>query len=185
MYPHEFSGGMRQRIMIAMALLCQPDLLIADEPTTALDVTVQAQTMQLLRELQRDFGTAIILITHDLGVVAGLCDQVMVLYGGRIMEQGNADAIFYRPTHPYTLGLLGAVPKLDHEGEKLVAIPGVPPNMARLPAGCPFSERCPFVMDVCVSNRPALEPTLNDPMVLRACHRAVADIARDAEAVLP
>ncbi|HEY8050586.1 MAG TPA: oligopeptide/dipeptide ABC transporter ATP-binding protein [Ramlibacter sp.] len=185
MYPHEFSGGMRQRIMIAMALLCQPDLLIADEPTTALDVTVQAQTMQLLRELQRDFGTAIILITHDLGVVAGLCDQVMVLYGGRIMEQGNADAIFYRPTHPYTLGLLGAVPKLDHEGEKLVAIPGVPPNMARLPAGCPFSERCPFVMDVCVGTRPPLEPAVNDPMVLRACHRPVADIARDAEAVLP
>jgi oligopeptide transport system ATP-binding protein len=185
MYPHEFSGGMRQRIMIAMALLCQPDLLIADEPTTALDVTVQAQTMQLLRELQRDFGTAIILITHDLGVVAGLCDEVMVLYGGRIMEQGTAEAIFYRPTHPYTLGLLGAVPKLDHEGEKLIAIPGVPPNMARLPAGCPFSERCPFVMDVCVGTRPALEPAPNDPTVLRACHRAVADIARDAEAVLP
>jgi oligopeptide transport system ATP-binding protein len=185
MYPHEFSGGMRQRIMIAMALLCQPDLLIADEPTTALDVTVQAQTMSLLRDLQRDFGTAIILITHDLGVVAGLCDQVMVLYGGRIMEQGSADAIFYRPTHPYTLGLLGAVPKLDHEGEKLVAIPGVPPNMARLPPGCPFSERCPFVMDVCVSDRPPLIPAVNDPMVLRACHRAVADIARDAAEVLP
>ena len=185
MYPHEFSGGMRQRIMIAMALLCQPDLLIADEPTTALDVTVQAQTMALLRDLQRDFGTAIILITHDLGVVAGLCDEVMVLYGGRIMEQGTADAIFYRPTHPYTLGLLGAVPKLDHEGEKLVAIPGVPPNMARLPAGCPFSERCPFVMDICVSARPPLVPAPNDPTVLRACHRAVADIARDAAEVLP
>jgi len=185
MYPHEFSGGMRQRIMIAMALLCQPDLLIADEPTTALDVTVQAQTMQLLRDLQRDFGTAIILITHDLGVVAGLCDQVMVLYGGRIMEQGSADAIFYRPTHPYTLGLLGAVPKLDHEGERLVAIPGVPPNMARLPAGCPFSERCPFVMDQCATVRPALEPSESDPMVLRACHRAVADVLRDAETVLP
>jgi oligopeptide transport system ATP-binding protein len=185
MYPHEFSGGMRQRIMIAMALLCQPDLLIADEPTTALDVTVQAQTMQLLRELQRDFGTAIILITHDLGVVAGLCDQVMVLYGGRIMEQGSAESIFYRPTHPYTLGLLGAVPKLDHEGEKLVAIPGVPPNMARLPAGCPFSERCPFVMDICSSQRPPLEPSIVDPMVLRACHRPVAEVAREAEAVLP
>jgi oligopeptide transport system ATP-binding protein len=185
MYPHEFSGGMRQRIMIAMALLCQPDLLIADEPTTALDVTVQAQTMQLLRELQRDFGTAIILITHDLGVVAGLCDEVMVLYGGRIMEQGSADAIFYRPTHPYTLGLLGAVPKLDHEGEKLVAIPGVPPNMAKLPPGCPFTERCPFVMDICATNRPPLVPAENDPAVLRACHRAVADIARDAESVLP
>ena len=185
MYPHEFSGGMRQRIMIAMALLCQPALLIADEPTTALDVTVQAQIIAMLRELQRDFGTAIIMITHDLGVVAGLCDRVMVLYGGRIMEQGSAEAIFYRPTHPYTLGLLGAVPKLDHEGEKLIAIPGVPPNMARLPAGCPFSERCPFVMDVCMSQRPPLEPAVNDPAVLRACHRAVADIAKDAEAVLP
>jgi oligopeptide transport system ATP-binding protein len=184
MYPHEFSGGMRQRIMIAMALLCQPDLLIADEPTTALDVTVQAQTMALLRDLQRDFGTAIILITHDLGVVAGLCDQVMVLYGGRIMEQGTAESIFYRPTHPYTLGLLGAVPKLDHEGEKLIAIPGVPPNMARLPPGCPFSERCPFVMDRCVSQRPPLVAAANDPTVLRACHREVAEVMREAEAVL-
>jgi oligopeptide transport system ATP-binding protein len=184
MYPHEFSGGMRQLIMIAMALLCQPDLLIADEPTTALDVTVQAQTMALLRDLQRDFGTAIILITHDLGVVAGLCDEVMVLYGGRIMEQGTAESIFYRPTHPYTLGLLGAVPKLDHEGEKLIAIPGVPPNMARLPPGCPFSERCPFVMDRCVSQRPPLVAAVNDPTVLRACHRDVAEVAREAEAVL-
>ncbi len=185
MYPHEFSGGMRQRIMIAMALLCQPDLLIADEPTTALDVTVQAQTMALLRDLQRDFGTAIILITHDLGVVAGLCDQVMVLYGGRIMEQGSAESIFYRPTHPYTLGLLGAVPKLDHEGETLIAIPGVPPNMARLPPGCPFSERCTFVMDRCVNNRPPLAVTLHDPAVLRACHRDVVDVMRVAEEVLP
>jgi oligopeptide transport system ATP-binding protein len=184
MYPHEFSGGMRQRIMIAMALLCQPDLLIADEPTTALDVTVQAQTMSLLRDLQRDFGTAIILITHDLGVVAGLCDQVMVLYGGRIMEQGSAENIFYKPTHPYTLGLLGAVPKLDHEGEKLVAIPGVPPNMARLPAGCPFSGRCSFEMDICSSQRPPLEPSPTDPMVLRACHRRVEEVAREAQAVL-
>ncbi|AMO23992.1 ABC transporter ATP-binding protein [Ramlibacter solisilvae] len=185
MYPHEFSGGMRQRIMIAMALLCQPDLLIADEPTTALDVTVQAQTMALLRELQRDFGTAIILITHDLGVVAGLCDQVMVLYGGRIMEQGSAEHVFYRPTHPYTLGLLGAVPKLDHEGERLVAIPGVPPNMARLPAGCPFSERCPLANERCVTERPPLVAVAGqDAAVLRACHRDIAEVARQAEAVL-
>jgi oligopeptide transport system ATP-binding protein len=185
MYPHEFSGGMRQRIMIAMALLCQPDLLIADEPTTALDVTVQAQTMALLRDLQRDFGTAIILITHDLGVVAGLCDKVMVLYGGRIMEQGSAESIFYRPTHPYTLGLLGAVPKLDHEGENLIAIPGVPPNMARLPAGCPFSERCSFALERCATNRPPLAPPLHDREVLRACHRDVADVMQVAEEVLP
>jgi len=191
MYPHEFSGGMRQRIMIAMALLCQPDLLIADEPTTALDVTVQAQTMALLRDLQRDFGTAIILITHDLGVVAGLCDQVMVLYGGRIMEQGSAESIFYRPTHPYTLGLLGAVPKLDHEGDRLLAIPGVPPNMAHLPAGCPFSERCTFVMERCATQRPALRPADSpteaddEVAVLRACHREVIEITREAERVLP
>ena len=171
MYPHEFSGGMRQRIMIAMALLCQPDLLIADEPTTALDVTVQAQTMALLRDLQQEFGTAIILITHDLGVVAGLCDQVMVLYGGRIMEQASAESIFYRPTHPYTLGLLGAAPRLEHDEEIWIAIPGAPPNMARLPPGCPFSERCAFVMDRCVQQRPPLVPSVTDPLVLRACHR--------------
>jgi len=171
MYPHEFSGGMRQRIMIAMALLCQPDLLIADEPTTALDVTVQAQTMALLRDLQHEFGTAIILITHDLGVVAGLCDQVMVLYGGRIMEQGSADSIFYRPTHPYTLGLLGAAPRLETDAETLLAIPGAPPNMARLPPGCPFSERCAFVLPRCVEQRPQLVPSAADASVLRACHR--------------
>ena len=171
MYPHEFSGGMRQRIMIAMALLCQPDLLIADEPTTALDVTVQAQTMSLLRDLQREFGTAIILITHDLGVVAGLCDEVMVLYGGRIMEQASAESIFYRPTHPYTLGLLGAAPRLEQDEETLIAIPGAPPNMAHLPPGCPFSERCPVVMERCVQQRPPLVPSVTDPAVLRACHR--------------
>ncbi len=171
MYPHEFSGGMRQRIMIAMALLCEPDLLIADEPTTALDVTVQAQIVALLRELQRDFGTAIILITHDLGVVAGLCDEVMVLYGGRTMEQGSADSIFYRPTHPYTLGLLAAAPRLELDSETLLAIPGSPPNMAQLPPGCPFSERCAFVLPHCAAQRPPLIPTSIDPSVLRACHR--------------
>ena len=173
-YPHEFSGGMRQRVMIAMALLCEPDVLIADEPTTALDVTVQAQIITLLRDLQRDFGTAIIMITHDLGVVAGLCDEVMVLYGGRVMEQGNADAIFYQPTHPYTIGLLGAAPRLEHSGETLVAIPGAPPNMAHLPAGCPFSERCVLADAHCVSDRPALLSAANDPAVLRACHKDVA-----------
>ncbi|MDB5856611.1 MAG: Oligopeptide transporter ATP-binding component, partial [Ramlibacter sp.] len=166
MYPHEFSGGMRQRIMIAMALLCQPDLLIADEPTTALDVTVQAQTLSLLRDLQHEFGTAIILISHDLGVVAGLCDEVMVLYGGRVMEQGSAESIFYRPTHPYTLGLLGAAPRLEQERETLIAIPGAPPDMARLPAGCPFSERCDFVMERCIALRPPLAPSVTDATVL-------------------
>ena len=180
MYPHEFSGGMRQRIMIAMALLCQPDLLIADEPTTALDVTVQAQTMALLRDLQREFGTAIILITHDLGVVAGLCDQVMVLYGGRIMEQGSAENIFYRPTHPYTLGLLGAAPRLEVEEETLLAIPGAPPNMAHLPPGCPFSERCVYVKPRCVELRPPLVPSVLDPSVLRACHRDPRELVPQA-----
>ena len=174
MYPHEFSGGMRQRIMIAMALLCQPDLLIADEPTTALDVTVQAQTMALLRDLQREFGTAIVLITHDLGVVAGLCDEVMVLYGGRVMEQGSAEQIFYRPTHPYTIGLLGAAPRLEHQGDRLLAIPGMPPSMARLPAGCPFSERCTLADARCSAERPPLVAA-NDEQVLRACHRTPQD----------
>ena len=169
MYPHEFSGGMRQRVMIAMALLCEPDVLIADEPTTALDVTIQAQIIVLLRELQRDFGTAIVMITHDLGVVAGLCDNVMVLYGGRIMEQGSAESIFYQPTHPYTVGLLGAVPRLEQDGQALVAIPGAPPNMARLPAGCPFSERCALADAHCFSTLPALEPfVLPDTLVVPA-----------------
>jgi oligopeptide transport system ATP-binding protein len=171
--------------MIAMALSCEPDLLIADEPTTALDVTVQAQIIALLRDLQRDFGTAIILITHDLGVVAGLCDEVMVLYGGRVMERGDAESIFYRPTHPYTLGLLGAVPKLDHDGQRLLAIPGAPPNMARLPAGCPFSERCAFAFDRCTVERPALLPATAGGPVLRACHLPAADVARQAAEVLP
>lgn len=173
MYPHEFSGGMRQRVMIAMALLCEPEMLIADEPTTALDVTVQAQIIVLLRELQRDFGTAIVMITHDLGVVAGLCDQVMVLYGGRVMEQGSAHDIFYGATHPYTVGLLGAIPRLDSaDDEALVAIPGSPPNMACLPSGCPFSERCALVMPCCASVLPPLVPTAQ-PSLLRACHQPV------------
>ncbi len=177
-YPHEFSGGMRQRIMIAMALLCQPDLLIADEPTTALDVTIQAQILSLLRDLQREFGTAIILITHDLGVVAGLCDQVMVLYGGRAMEQGSAESIFYRPTHPYTVGLLGAIPKIDEEIEKLVSIPGAPPDMARLPAGCPFSGRCVLVEPRCHKEQPELAAASHDASVLRACHKPPALVSQ-------
>ena len=177
-YPHEFSGGMRQRIMIAMALLCQPDLLIADEPTTALDVTIQAQILSLLRDLQREFGTAIILITHDLGVVAGLCDQVMVLYGGRAMEQGSAESIFYRPTHPYTVGLLGAIPKIDEEIEKLVSIPGAPPDMARLPAGCPFSGRCALVEPRCWEVQPELAAASHDASVLRACHMQPAQVSQ-------
>ncbi len=177
MYPHEFSGGMRQRVMIAMALLCEPEVLIADEPTTALDVTVQAQILGLLRDLQRDFGTAIVLITHDLGVVAGLCDQVMVLYGGRVMEQGSAQDIFYHASHPYTVGLLGAVPRLDQEDAELVAIPGAPPNMARLPKGCPFSERCTLAGTDCHDTMPLLRKAETGSAALRACHRSVQEVA--------
>ena len=171
-YPHQFSGGMRQRIMIAMALLCEPDLLIADEPTTALDVTVQAQIVDLLRSLQRDFGTGILMITHDLGLVAGLCDEVMVMYGGRIMEQGSAQDLFYRPSHPYTLALLNAAPRLHGEQTALVAIPGAPPNLARMPPGCPFAPRCPLADSRC-----ATAPALTGQDHRRACHRPAAEVS--------
>ncbi|ASY77174.1 MULTISPECIES: ABC transporter ATP-binding protein [Pectobacterium] len=173
MYPHEFSGGMRQRVMIAMALLCRPKLLIADEPTTALDVTVQAQIMTLLNELKREFNTSIIMITHDLGVVAGICDKVLVMYAGRTMEYGAARDVFYHPSHPYSVGLLNAVPRLDAEDDVLATIPGNPPNLLRLPKGCPFQPRCPYSMDVCHS-APALE-SFGDGR-LRACFRAIEEV---------
>ena len=179
MYPHEFSGGMRQRVMIAMALLCEPEVLIADEPTTALDVTVQAQMLTLLRELQRDFGTAIVLITHDLGVVAGLCDQVVVMYGGRVMEQGSAQQLFKTASHPYTLGLLKAVPRMDRDDESLLAIPGAPPNMAHLPQGCPFSPRCSLADAQCQTQLAPLQPMPDAPQHLRACHRDSAIVHRE------
>ncbi|MDO4223824.1 MAG: oligopeptide ABC transporter ATP-binding protein OppD [Acinetobacter sp.] len=168
MYPHEFSGGMRQRVMIAMALLCRPKLLIADEPTTALDVTVQAQIMTLLNELKRDFDTTIIMITHDLGVVAGVCDKVLVMYAGRTMAYGQTKEIFTSPSHPYTIGLLGAVPRLDSEDEQLITIPGNPPNLLNLPKGCPFHERCAYTMDICKDVPPPLEFLPNERQ--RACH---------------
>ena len=172
-YPHEFSGGMRQRVMIAMALLCRPKLLIADEPTTALDVTVQAQIMTLLNELKREFNTAIIMITHDLGVVAGICDKVLVMYAGRTMEYGNARDVFYQPAHPYSIGLLNAVPRLDAEGESLLTIPGNPPNLLRLPKGCPFQPRCPHAMEIC-NSAPPLEAFA--PGRLRACFKPLEEL---------
>ena len=149
-YPHEYSGGMRQRVMVAMGLLCQPDLLIADEPTAALDVTVQAQITQLMNELRAKLNTAIILITHDLGVVAGLCDRVLVMYAGQAVECGTVEQIYYQPRHPYTKGLLESVPRLDRPDDlELRAIPGNPPSLVSLPEGCRFRERCPKAHDVC------------------------------------
>lgn len=149
-YPHEYSGGMRQRVMVAMGLLCEPDLLIADEPTTALDVTVQAQITQLMSELRAKSNTAIILITHDLGVVAGLCDRVLVMYAGQAVECGSVEQIYYRPKHPYTQGLLASVPRIDQPiDEGMHAIPGNPPNLLNLPNGCRFRERCPQAHEAC------------------------------------
>ena len=191
MYPHEFSGGMRQRVMIAMTLLLEPEILIADEPTTALDVTVQAQIIELLRELNRERGTAIVLITHDMGVVAGLCDDVMVMYAGQTVEQATAATLFAAPTHPYTIGLLNALPRLtdddalDYDREApLRTIPGNPPMPGHLGAGCAFAPRCAFALDVCRSTPPTLVSTATPPVgpgkapgtARRACHRPVNEI---------
>jgi oligopeptide transport system ATP-binding protein len=158
-YPHQFSGGMRQRVMIAMALSCNPDVLIADEPTTALDVTIQAQILDLMRDLQEKDGTSIILITHDLGVVASICHRVLVMYGGRIVERADVDSLFSHPQHPYTHGLLRSAPRWDQSTqEKLVAIDGQPPDMAQLPPGCAFEPRCHYRVDRCRQELPALLP---------------------------
>lgn len=154
-YPHQYSGGMRQRAMIAIALACNPKILIADEPTTALDVTIQAQILTLMRDLQEKTGTAIILITHDLGVVANTASRVAVMYGGKIVETGDVEEIFYNPRHPYTWGLLGSMPRLDSKGKELQVIPGSPPNLANPPKGCPFVTRCPYAMKVCKDQMPA------------------------------
>ena len=152
-YPFEFSGGMRQRVMIAMALACEPDILIADEPTTALDVTIQAQILELMQSLQRELGMAIIMITHDLGVVAQMCDEVIVMYAGSICEQGTADEIFYNPKHEYTKGLMRSIPTVSNDGEKLQPIAGTPIDLLNMPAGCPFAPRCDNAMKICLRER--------------------------------
>jgi len=155
-YPHELSGGMRQRVMIAIALLCRPKILIADEPTTALDVTVQAQMLDLFKGLTNDFGTALVMITHDLGVVAGLADRMMVMYAGRMVEVGDVDDLFYRPQHPYTFGLLHSTPHVESAGRRLAPIDGLPPSLEHLPQGCAFNPRCEFALPECRVQRPEL-----------------------------
>ena len=153
-YPYELSGGMRQRVMIAMALACEPDILIADEPTTALDVTIQAQILELIQDLQKKLGMAVILVTHDLGVIAELCDNIIVMYGGRICERGTGSEIFYNPKHEYTKGLLRSIPNVNNMKERLVPIPGTPINILNLPKGCPFCARCEQCMKICLEQMP-------------------------------
>ncbi len=153
-YPHEHSGGMRQRDMIAMALACEPDILIADEPTTALDVTIQAQILELMQDLQKKLGMAIIMVTHDLGVIASMCDEILVMYGGRVCERGTADDIFYSPAHEYTKGLLRSIPRTDNMNEKLVPIGGTPINLLNMPEGCAFCPRCDEAMKICLKEKP-------------------------------
>jgi oligopeptide/dipeptide ABC transporter ATP-binding protein len=179
-YPHQFSGGMRQRVMIAMALALNPKLLIADEPTTALDVTVQAQIIELMRRLQQQFAIAIVMITHDLGVVASMADEVLVMYAGRAMEQAPRRELYYRPHHPYTLGLLGSLPDGGDPAERLRPIPGQPPSLIGPPPGCPFHPRCEFVMDRCVSERPALRLVAGPAAHRSACWLPLSTLGRDA-----
>jgi oligopeptide/dipeptide ABC transporter ATP-binding protein len=183
-YPHQFSGGMRQRVMIAMALINDPDLLIADEPTTALDVTTQAQILNLMKRLQDDFGSAIMIITHDLGVVAEVADDVLVMYAANVVEQANVYDLFNQPQHPYTWGLMGSLPRLETDVERLTQIPGQPPSLLRPPQGCRFHPRCPYVMEVCKTTVPALKPTQRDPEHLEKCHLDEETKEREAAKLL-
>ena len=178
-YPHEFSGGMRQRVMIALALSCNPKLLIADEPTTALDVTIQAQILNLIKKLNRQFGMTTMLITHDLGVVATVCDKVAVMYGGLIMEYGTVDEIFYHPRHPYTMGLLGSIPHVDGgEKRRLIPIDGTPPDLINPPKCCPFSTRCKYCMNVCTQEQP---PYFAEDKHRTMCWMLDADAPKDSD----
>jgi oligopeptide transport system ATP-binding protein len=170
LYPHEFSGGMRQRVMIAMALITKPELLIADEPTTALDVTVQAQILELIKKMQRELGMAVIFITHDLGVVSGLCDRVQVMYAGRIVETTDTRTLFYSPKHPYTRALQRSIPALQPKGAELYTIRGMPPDLSKTTPGCPFAARCEFALEKCVTNKVQLLEVA--PGHAHACLRA-------------
>jgi oligopeptide/dipeptide ABC transporter ATP-binding protein len=182
-YPHEFSGGMRQRVMIAMAIANNPDVLIADEPTTALDVTIQAQILELMKTVQEETDSSILLITHDLGVIAGMADKVVVMYAGKIVETADVETIFYQSQHPYTLGLLASLPRLDEDEQRLTPIEGTPPSLINRPPGCSFHPRCPHAQPVCRVEEPALRPVIG-PGHLSACHFAemFAEAAGDAEA---
>jgi oligopeptide/dipeptide ABC transporter ATP-binding protein len=183
-YPHQFSGGMRQRVMIAMALINDPAILIADEPTTALDVTTQAQILDLIARLQADHGTAVIIITHDLGVVAEIADDVVVMYAARVVEQASVDDLFERPQHPYTWGLLGSLPRLGAEVERLVQIPGQPPSLLAPPRGCRFHPRCAYAFGRCRQEDPRLMPVSDAPGHLQACFLDEETKAREAEKTL-
>ena len=183
-YPHQFSGGMRQRVMIAMALINDPDLLIADEPTTALDVTTQAQILALMKRLQEDFGSAIIMITHDLGVIAEIADDVEVMYAAKVVEQAEVHDLFHRPQHPYTWGLMGSLPRLETDVERLTQIPGQPPSLLRPPTGCRFHPRCPYVMEVCKTTEPELVPTQREAEHLQRCHLDEETKEREAAKLL-
>src|SRR5437763_7774844 len=181
-YPHQFSGGMRQRVMIAMALACNPKLLIADEPTTALDVTVQAQILELISAISKEFGTAVILITHDLGVVAGMTDRVIVMYAGKVVETAPTDELFANPRHPYTLGLLSSVPRLDEQRtSELRTIEGAPPDLLQPPPGCPFMPRCAFARAIC-RTMPPLDPVAGNAAHRKACWVDVTDPREQAYA---